>query len=804
MTVGAPALERRIRHDLRLVPAALVVWAAGLLGLQVVWWLALACGLSAALGSVMVLGTSRSTVAVPLLIAGLLVSGSLSVRLYSSSHDPLREGAESGAEALLRVVVTDRARPVRTEGFANQRGNGHAVMIRAEVREAAVQGSPLATTARVMVIAPAASWSAMLPGQEVTASGRLLPARPGEFLSAVLQVREPPLNATPAPWWQRAAEVVRRDLRTVSAVLGPEEAGLLPGLVAGDTSAMPSRVEEEFRDAGMSHLTAVSGSNVAIICGAVLLLLRTLRVGPRTSAALAGAALIAFVILVGYEPSVLRAGVMGAVGILALWLGRVRSAVPALAFAVATLVLFDPALAVSVGFALSVVATAALVLLAPGWAAALRSRGVPPGVAEGLAIPLAAFAATAPIIAGMAGEVSLVTVAANILAAPVVAPATVFGVLAALTAGTVPALAEVFVRLAGPEASWLIGVAREASAVPGAVITWPDGWWGGLLALVGVTAVLYAVRIRRLRVALAAALSGVLLVLLPMRIVAPGWPQPGWSFAACDVGQGDGFVLATAEPGRAVVVDTGNELGMIDRCLESLDVERIPLLVLSHLHADHIGGLTAALDGRSVGAVAVGSGRAPSWAWREVLDVAARYAVPVVELTVGERMRWPGLDVRVIGPRFVARSAVDETDGSAINNTSLVLMADTAVGRVLMTGDVELAAQADLLASGEDLDADVLKVPHHGSRYALPEFLDAVSPRIAVISVGAGNRYGHPNQGVIDMLTTAGATVVRTDTDGPVSLSADERGPWVVRARRGRLSPPGLGGPRRRSAQRSL
>lgn len=782
MTLVGPDIERRVRNDLRLVPAALVVWAAGLLGLQVVWWLALLCGVSAVLASVALLVMSRAEVAVPLLIAGVLVSGSLTTRLYSSSHDPLRAHAESGAEAVLRVVVAERARPVRTEGFANQRGTGRVVMIRAEVRQAAVLGAAVETTARVLVIAPAETWSAILPGQEVTASGRLVPGRSGEFLAAVLQVRGPPMHSTSAPWWQRAAEDVRRDLRTVCGVLDPEEAGLLPGLVVGDTSAMPKRVEEEFRDAGMSHLTAVSGSNVAIICGAVLLLLRMLRCGPRISAALAGVALIGFVILVGYEPSVLRAGVMGAVGLLALWLGRARSAVPALAFAVAGLVLYDPGLAVSVGFALSVVATAALVLLAPGWVAALKSKRVPSGVAEGLAIPLAAFAATAPIIAGMAGEVSLVTVGANVLAAPVVAPATVFGVLAALTAGTAPSVAEVFVRLSGPEASWLIGIAREASGVPGAVIGWPSGWWGGLLAVVVVVAVRYLLRFRRVRVALAAALSGVLLVFVPMRVVAPDWPQPGWAFAACDVGQGDGIVLSTAEPGRAVVVDTGNELGMIDRCLDRLEVERIPLLILSHLHADHIGGLSAVLDGRAVGAVAVGAGRSPSWAWREVLDVVARHGVPLVELAAGEHVSWSGLDVRVIGPRFVARTEVDETDGSAINNTSLVLMVTTAVGRVLMTGDVELAAQADLLASDEDLDAEVLKVPHHGSRSSLPQFLEAVSPRIAVISVGADNRYGHPNQGVVDMLTAAGALVVRTDVDGAIALSVDERGPLVVRA----------------------
>ncbi|MGH3519372.1 MAG: DNA internalization-related competence protein ComEC/Rec2 [Haloechinothrix sp.] len=807
MTGEAAGARRWAHHDLRLVPAALITWLAGMLGLGAAWWCALGCGLLAVVTGIGLLRRAkvRPSAALPLLVAGLLITYPLSLRLYANAHDPLRAEAGRGGQAVIRAELAEGARPVRTEGFANQPGTARAVVVTADVLQARVNGVPVHTAGSVLIIAPAERWSRLLPGQQVTATGTLAPARSGELLAAVLHTRGPPAEITGAPWWQRAAESVRADLRDATRVLGEEEAGLLPGLVAGDTSAMPRRVEEEFLDAGMSHLLAVSGSNVAIVVGAVLLLLRLFRVGPRVSAAVACLALVGFLILVGNEPSVLRAGVMGAVGLLALLLGRKGSALPALAFAVVSLVLVDPAMAVSFGFALSVVATAALVLLAPLWVAGMRSRGVPPGVAEGLAIPLAAFVVTAPIIAGMAGEISLVTVAANILAAPVVAPATVLGVLAAVTAGTAPWLAELFVRLAGPEASWLIMVARKAAAVPGAVISWPDGWWGGLLAaLVSAVGVL-VFRYRRFRVAVAAALAGVLLVFVPVRAISPAWPPSGWAVAACDVGQGDGFVLATGEPGRAVVVDTGNELGAIDRCLDRLGVDRIPLVALSHLHADHIGGLSAVLDGRQVGGVAVGRGRAPHWAWHQVVAVADQFEVPLLELTAGERLRWPSLALHVIGPRHVVRLDAGEPDGTAINNTSLVIMATTPAARVLLTGDVELAAQADLVASGEDLRADVLKVPHHGSRFTSPEFLDAVAPRIALIGVGADNRYGHPNQGVLDMLTASGALVIRTDLHGDTALLADERGPLVIRAARGPpaarpLSSPARCGRRRRSA----
>lgn len=779
--------DSRVRHDFRLVPAAVTVWLAGLVGLLGTWWLALVCG-SAALAVAGVPALRRSAAgrrhgAVALGVAGMLSSVPLTVALHAAEHDPLRAVVATSGDAVLDVTLTSRARVIRAAGDAGRPPGSGWVVLHADVERAVVAGRPVASTGRVLLIASADDWASLLPGQRLRASGTLSPARSGELTVAVLRARAPPAYVTPAPWWQRAAQSMRHALREVSAVvLEPDAAGLLPGLVVGDTSALPLRVEEEFLASGMSHLTAVSGSNVVIVVGAVMLLLRLVRVGPRTSAAVAGVVLLGYVILVGSEPSVLRAGVMGAVGLLALALGRNRSALPALAFSVVLLVLVDPAMAVSVGFALSVVATAALVLLAPVWVASARCRGVPGGVAESLAVPLAAFVATAPIIAGTSGEISLVTVAANVLAAPVVAPATVLGVVAAVSATALPAVAEIAVWLAGPPVSWLVYVARESASVPGAVIEWPGGWWGGLAAALVCAGGVVAVRSRLLLTALTAVLAGATVVAVPVVVVAPGWPPPRWAFVACDVGQGDGLVLSTGERGRAVVVDTGTELGEIDGCLDRLGVERVPLVVLSHLHADHIGGLAAVLDGRSVGAIAVGQGRAPSWAWQEVAATARRFGVPVIELTVGQRLTWSSLRVRVLGPRYVPPPDPG-ADGTEINNASVVLKAETPAGSLLLTGDVELAAQADLLASQEDLRADVLKVPHHGSRSTSPRFLDAVDPAVAVICVGAANRHGHPDTTLVDELRDGGAVVVRTDTGGDIALVAVDGGLRIVPAR---------------------
>jgi competence protein ComEC len=327
---------------------------------------------------------------------------------------------------------------------------------------------------------------------------------------------------------------------------------------------------------------------------------------------LAGLVLVGFVILCRPSPSVLRAAVMGAVMLLALVLGRHRSVVPALCAAVLVLLLADPALGADPGFTLSVLATGALVLLAPGWTAALRRHGVPPGIAEALAVPAAAHVVTAPVVAGLSGQLSLVAVLTNLLATPAVAPATVLGVLAAVLGVVHPGAAVVVVHLAGPAVSWLVGVGHQGAAVPNGAVQWPGGAFGAIALALVVVAVLLAMRAHRLRVLAAAGLVGALLVLVPTRFVSPGWPAVGWAMVACDVGQGDAVVLATAEPGRAVLVDTGPDPGQVSACLDRLGVRRLALVVISHLHADHIGGLVGALRGRTVSAVALGPGRSPS------------------------------------------------------------------------------------------------------------------------------------------------------------------------------------------------
>ncbi|NMH96716.1 ComEC/Rec2 family competence protein [Pseudonocardia acidicola] len=819
--IGARAAvddERRTRPDLRLVPGALAAWTvvlAGLLAGPLAATLLTALAAGGLVVAVLPRHRRRSWASGVLAAAGCAAAAGVlvSTHVLQVRGHPLAGAAERGAAATLRVELADDPRPIRGAGYGARPGGATQVLVPAVLRHAAVDDGSWATGGRVLLLAAPEGWTGLLPGQSVTVEGLLAPAQRRDLTVAVLRVRGPPGQVGPPSWWQAAAGSLRDGLREAAAVLPTASAGLLPGLAVGDTRNQTAEVEEDFRAAGLTHLTAVSGANLAIVGGAVLGLLRLFRADPRLAAALSGVALAGFVILARPSPSVLRAAVMGGVVLLALALGRRRSAVPALAAAVLMLLLIDPRLAVDPGFALSVLATAALVLVAPGWAAALRRRGVPPGLAEALVVPAAAGVATAPVIAGLSGQVSLVSILANLLVVPAVAPATVLGVLAAVVSPLGGPCAAACAWLAGPAVAWLVAVADHAAAVPGGVLDWPDGVPGALL-LTG-TVVLLAVlgRSPRLRALLLAALLGLMLVLVPTRLVPPGWPPPGWAVVACDVGQGDALVLATGRPGRVVLVDAGPDDGLVDACLDRLGVTGIALVVLSHLHADHAGGLAGALRGRAVGGVAVGPVREPRWSLEQVARQAAGAGAPLVALSAGQRLTWPALTLDVIGPVHPA-SWIDPEDGTAVNDGSLVVRAATPAGSVLLTGDVELAAQADLVASGAPLRADVLKMPHHGSRYSSATFLNAVAPRVALVSVGAGNTYRHPNPGLMDALTRAGVTVRRTDLAGDVAVTAPagagdhdpgaalelvSRGdPLPARRRRGRRLSPGRPAPRGR------
>lgn len=766
MTVRNDGSDTATVVDARLVPCALAAWAVTLLGLYTGWRIVTAVAVAAVVGCAVTVrlvaagriprGGARILLAALAVVAGFGPAAGL--RMWAADQHPLASAAERGAWAGVVLVPTDDPRRIRAAAFDDT----PRVRIPARLEYVTVGGRFMDTGGSVVVFAPADSWGDLLPGQSVTARVRVAPHTGPGTTVAVLRAENAPTAVGPPPVWQRWAGTVRDRLAQVSsAVLPADRAGLLPGLVVGDTTALTDEVREDFRVAGLTHLTAVSGANVSIVLGAVLLLVRALGLGPRSGTVLAATALGAFVVVVRPSASVVRAAAMGSIGLLAFVTGRERQALPALCTAVGVLLVLMPDLAVDVGFALSVSATAALIVAAPPVVTRLVDRGWPRSVAEVTAMSLVAFAATAPLVAAVSGTVSVVSVAANVLVAPVLAPLTVLGSLVAVAASVVPWAGEVLARGTGPFLWWLITVADRAASLPSAEFEVPDGPVGALVAAVLVAVVWSVARHRRVRITALVIAVAVTAVWLPVRMLRPGWPGAEWVLVACDVGQGDALVLATGD-GRAVVVDTGPEPEPVDRCLRRLRIRRVALLVVSHLHADHAAGIRGVLDGRSVETVVVGPGAASDDA-ADVLAPATEIGVPVREVGAGAVLRAGDLDIRVVGP-------AGRGTGGSENDESLVLAVDTVVGRVLLPGDAEEAALDALVRSGTDVRADVLKVPHHGSRTTPARFLTAVRPSVALVSAGRDNLFGHPHPEIVSTLTGIGARVLRTDLHGDVAV----------------------------------
>jgi len=702
-------------------------------------------------------GRGWRTAAACLLVA-VAVATVTGLRAGAYRHSPVGVLARQGGFVHLEGRVAGD--PVLHPGR-----HGPFVLTRLTVTAVSGRGGSWATHVPVLVVADT-RWHRLRLGERVAAAGRLGLAD-GPDLAGTLSARGDPRVLGPPPEVLDAAARVRAGVVAAVTWPGRDERALVPALVTGDDQEMSTAVVTDFRTCGLTHLAAVSGTNLTLVVGFLLLVARWAGVRARGLVVVGCLGVVGFVLLARPEPSVLRAAVMGSVALLGLGTrGRERGG-RALGVALVVLLLLDPFLAVSWGFALSAVATAGILFLAPPVRDALL-RWLPRGAAEALAVPFAAQVACTPLIAALSGQVSLVAVLANLLVEPVVAPATVLGLLGGLAMLVVPALGHLLGGAAGGCAWWIVEVATRLARLPGAAVT-----GGGsvaalvVLSLCCVLVVLVSPRVlaRRGR---SLALALVLVVVLLRPLPTPGWPPRGWVLVACDIGQGDGLVLNAGSAG-AVVVDTGPDPDLMRACLRRLGVHRVPVVVLTHFHADHVDGLPAVLSAARVAEVDVTATRVPPGGAAAVDRWTAAAGVPVRVPPLGETRTVGTLTWQVIGPVHPVTEN-DGEEGSTANDASLVLLVQTRGIRLLMAGDMEPEAQQQVDAMLPDLRVDVLKVPHHGSRYQDPDLLDGLGARLAVVSVGADNDYGHPATATLALLRRAGMTVRRTDRDGDVAV----------------------------------
>ncbi|WP_251024624.1 ComEC/Rec2 family competence protein [Arthrobacter sp. ISL-65] len=490
----------RRRTDLRLAPAALLVWAATVAGpwltpgiLLLVWGSLAACAgvlLARLLRRKKAEGRWRRSFLTTLTAALMLAAASTAHSAVSSAqrHDEQVAGLIAArASVVAEAEITGAPRALKMPGPS---GRAERWAVAAVVRSFTSGGQVMHAHLPVVIIG-GQEWQHAGPGQLLRVTGKLRPPDPGRVEAAILTASSPPVRLASQDWQQGPAALGKR-FASAAAWLAPDASGLLPGMVTGDTGGLSEELETAMKTVGLTHLTAVSGANCSLILGTLLLAARSLRLARIPAAAVALAGLGLFVLMVGPDASVLRASLMGAIALASLAGGRAGRGLSFLCLAVIALLLVEPDLGVSFGFLLSVLATLGIIVLGRcilGW----FPPSVPRWVAAAVAVPLSAQVLCGPVIVVLQPQFSTYSLLANVLVAPLVAPVTILGTAAVALLPLVPWLSAVLIGLAGFFAGAVAAIARFTAGLPGAAPPWPEGVFGLLTMLLFSVVTLLAV-----------------------------------------------------------------------------------------------------------------------------------------------------------------------------------------------------------------------------------------------------------------------------------------------------------------------
>ena len=735
-----------------------------------------------------------------LAVAAAMLSAGVGVNAVTTG--PIAQASQSAA------VITVDAQVQSDVRVLSPRPNRPSVAaVELQVTTVRVHHQSWRCATRVLLMMSPAQASHVSWGVEIRVVARARGAHRGQRVAAVLTALETPTVTAIAPAWARAAQKWRTGLRAAAGE--GEAAALLPALAIGDTSREPQNLIDDMRTSGLSHLSAVSGANVSIVLATVTVLGLLLGLRGWLLGVMLLLALAWFVVVARPSPSVVRAAAMGVISVVPLIVGWRRTrggvnALYALSLGSCVLVVLDPWLALSWGYALSFFATLGLVIGAGPlqrwlnthvdvmgeWVRRVRVTGIrplgvrirneqfsptsdgnekstlvdatpahsesagsemsPPALASrirnaarrwfigALAVSVCAQVAVAPVLLLMGAQLSWVSLPANLLAEAAVAPATISGLTASAAAQFSPTAAHLIARPGVLATQWISYVAHGSARIA---------------------------RDHPLQ-------FESLLQHLPF--VHSGFPADT-QVVLCDVGQGTALVIPLGN-GSAIVDDVGPDAQKIDGCLKRAGVTSIALLILSHFHADHVSGLSGALEHRTLGRVLISPLAQPSEGVNLVQQQLLEHSASAEITSSGARYAVGNAVVEVVSPSFVMTGVESPPNDNCV---SVVITVDVSWRasplRILAPCDLEYAGQESVLASHSTMSGnfDIALVPHHGSAKQLEAFAMWAKPHIALIPVGAHNDYGHPAEIAVKLWGNHGRTRLgRTDTEGDLVVHA--------------------------------
>jgi competence protein ComEC len=762
-------------HDARTLPAALAAMVTCALVAGSGTWLRAASllGLAAVAGFLVARRAVRNrrvnavcrTIATACLLA-CVIAGIGAFRAATALPSAVSSAPEAGDRVSVRGVVVADARPLGPDAWSGvERYSVRLVVDRA----CAV---PCAAPERARATVDIVTESAVPPlGAEVTATGVARESRDSR-VALVLWGAEPQTTGREDVVLSLIG-TAREQTRAQAQGLHPDVRDLTTGMVLGDTRAMPPALADAMRKTSLTHLTAVSGSHFAIVTLALGALLRTTVRRRSVRAVTLGVAMVSLTVFVGPDPSVQRALTMALAVAIGMWWGRPSQALPALGVGILVLLAIEPNLGASIGLQLSALAVVAIVV----WAPRLRdlfSRWLLRSAATALAVPLAAWLACWPLLVTINPGLGPYAVPANLIAGLAAFPVTLIGLAGAVVGQAWPGAGIALLGVASWCAWPVVWAARSFSAAPGAWAAWPSGVTGVVLAAVVSALIAWGTMASQVRVAwrAGAAIAGV--VVSVASPVLSAQVQVGVEDAAvvvCDVGQGD-MTLVMAGDAEAVVIDTGPPGGAGADCLRRYGVTSIPLLILTHPHADHDGAIGEILEAAAVGEVWVSPVTGdPRHAG--AVRIASRHGVPVSVPRVGDTAEFDAARIVVMGPETTGGPGAGEHE---LNDASIVVWVTAGAASALLLGDAESASQ-DWLARrmGDGVVVDLVKVAHHGSRIQSDHLAGAITARIAAVSVGERNSYGHPHPDTIDLYKARAAHVLTTSSCGDIVVTSSQK-----------------------------